>query len=124
MMQHEFETRAGLSVTVQEFEHINEVYMSSDLSKDEFCQMWVRMNRARVREYKSVQADKQKSEALKWSIVEICMKFRGACASVYESRMIDHLNKREAAAVREAGLDPEMYVWAVYGKMLAFAGLV
>lgn len=56
MTQQEFETRVKVKVSPNEFEHINEVYMNSDLNKDEFCKLWVKMNQTRV--------NKAKDEAL------------------------------------------------------------
>lgn len=47
-MQIEFENRVKMTVSTKEFDAINEVYMNSDLDKDEFCKMWVKMNAKRV----------------------------------------------------------------------------
>jgi hypothetical protein len=48
MTQQEFTQRVNVEVSNKEFEAINEVYMNSDLDKDEFCKMWVKMNKTRV----------------------------------------------------------------------------
>lgn len=48
MLQQEFEARVKVQVSYKEYESINEVYNNSDLDKDEFCKMWVRMNGERV----------------------------------------------------------------------------
>ena len=48
MTQREFETRVNMEVSSKEFDSINEVYMNCDLDKDEFCKMWVKMNKSRV----------------------------------------------------------------------------
>lgn len=42
MMQQEFEARVKKTVSYKEFLSINEVYMNSDLDKDEFCKEWVK----------------------------------------------------------------------------------
>lgn len=47
MTQIEFTQRVGIEVSAKEFEAINEVYMNSDLDKDAFCRIWVKMNKAR-----------------------------------------------------------------------------
>lgn len=52
MRQFEFEERVGMTVTSKEYEAIEMVYLFSDLDKDEFCKMWVKMNRNRVHEAK------------------------------------------------------------------------
>ena len=48
MTHIEFETRTMVAVSSKEFDAINEVYMNSDLDKDEFCKMWCKMNASRV----------------------------------------------------------------------------
>ena len=52
-----------VKVSDKEFEAINEVYMNSDLDKDEFCKMWVKMNKTRVQNAKVERMIKQKDEA-------------------------------------------------------------
>ena len=53
MTQQEFHTRVQMEVSAEEFEAINVVYMHSDLGKDEFCALWVKMNQTRVSQAKS-----------------------------------------------------------------------
>jgi hypothetical protein len=48
MTQQEFTQRTNVQVSNTEFDAIHEVYMNSDLDKDEFCKMWCKMNRSRV----------------------------------------------------------------------------
>ena len=48
MLQQEFHDRVKMSVSAEEFEAIHAVYMYSYLDKDEFCKLWVKMNRTRV----------------------------------------------------------------------------
>ena len=48
MLQQEFTKRVGLEVSAQEYAHIEQVYMASDLDKDEFCKQWVKMNKERI----------------------------------------------------------------------------
>lgn len=52
MRQFEFEERVGMTVSPKEYEAIEKVYLFSDLDKDEFCKMWVKMNKKRVQEAK------------------------------------------------------------------------
>ena len=63
MTQQEFTQRVNVEVSNSEFEAINEVYMNSDLDKDEFCKMWVKMNKTRVQNAKVERMIKQKDEA-------------------------------------------------------------
>ena len=63
MTQQEFTQRVNVEVSNKEFEAINEVYMNSDLDKDEFCKMWVKMNKTRVQNAKVELMIKAKDEA-------------------------------------------------------------
>lgn len=63
MTQQEFTQRVNVKVSNKEFEAINEVYMNSDLDKDEFCKMWVKMNKTRVQNAKVERMIKAKDEA-------------------------------------------------------------
>lgn len=48
MLQHEFESRVKIQVSAQEYAAIEQVYMASDVEKDEFCKLWAKMNRLRI----------------------------------------------------------------------------
>ena len=48
MTQVEFTNRTQVEVSAKEYAAIEEVYMNSDLDKDAFCKMWVKMNKSRV----------------------------------------------------------------------------
>jgi hypothetical protein len=63
MTQQEFTQRVNVEVSNKEFEAINEVYINSDLNKDEFCKMWVKMNKTRVQNAKVERMIKAKDEA-------------------------------------------------------------
>ena len=63
MTQQEFTHRVNVEVSNKEFEAINEVYMNSDLDKDEFCKMLVKMNKTRVQNAKVERMIKAKDEA-------------------------------------------------------------
>ena len=63
MTQQEFTNRTNVEVSYNEFNAIHEVYMSSDLDKDEFCKMWVKMNKTRVQNAKVERMIKAKDEA-------------------------------------------------------------
>lgn len=53
MLQHEFESRVGIEVSTKEYAAIEQVYMSSDVEKDEFCKLWAKMNRQRIARIKA-----------------------------------------------------------------------
>ena len=64
MTQQEFKNRTQVEVSYTEFDAIHEVYMNSDLDKDEFCKMWMKMNKTRVERAKA-QAKAEAEEAAK-----------------------------------------------------------
>ena len=64
MLQSEFTERTKVQVSDEEFEAINEVYMNSDLNKDDFCAMWCKMNRSRVDAAKATIQEQKRMENL------------------------------------------------------------
>lgn len=77
MTQQEFTQRVNVEVSNKEFEAINEVYMNSDLDKDEFCKMWVKMNKTRVKEAKVERMLKAKDEAYRDALHKLYNKTNG-----------------------------------------------
>lgn len=60
MTQQEFQERVKVTVCAEEYDAIETVYLMSDLNKDDFCKIWVQMNRSRVeREAKKAKAEKE-----------------------------------------------------------------
>ncbi|WP_308284924.1 hypothetical protein [Prevotella sp.] len=74
MTQQEFTQRAGIPVDATEYAAIETVYMNSDLDKDEFCKLWVRMNHKRVNKAKEERIAKEKEEMLKGQLFMIATK--------------------------------------------------
>ena len=74
MTQQEFTQRVNVEVSNKEFEAINEVYMNSDLDKDEFCKMWVKMNKTRVQNAKVERMIKAKDEAYRDALHKFYIK--------------------------------------------------
>lgn len=63
MTQQEFQERVKMPISAEEFEAVNHVYMLSDLNKDDFCKMWVQMNKSRVeRAIREVKANKEEAD--------------------------------------------------------------
>ena len=46
MLQKEFEDRTGMSVSAQEFDTIHEMYMSTQMDKDEFCKEYKKVGKS------------------------------------------------------------------------------
>jgi len=90
MRQFEFEERVKMHVSQKEYEAIETVYLYSDLDKDEFCKMWVKMNKSRVEraiaETKKIEKENADRERL-WDIREKMNKdFDKPAADVLGSR--------------------------------------
>ena len=65
MTKQEFFERTKVEVSNDEFEIINEFYMSCECDKDEFCKMWCKMNPVRVKNFKIERKWQQKAAAYK-----------------------------------------------------------
>ena len=63
MTKQEFTERVKVEVSDIEYNAIEMVYMHSDVDKDEFCKMWVKMNKTRVEKAKVEHMMKEKDEA-------------------------------------------------------------
>ncbi len=74
MTQQEFTKRVGMSVDATEYAAIETVYMNSDLDKDEFCKLWIKMNHRRVNKAKEERIAKEKEEMLKGQLFMIATK--------------------------------------------------
>lgn len=107
MLQSEFETRVQMRVSEAEYSHINEVYNRSDLDKDEFCKLWVKMNQERVNKArqiaKAVEADLKVREKL-WDIV---YRFGGISYEESCKLAADVLNKTQQKLIESVGIKIE-----------------
>lgn len=63
MTQQEFQERVKMTVCAEEYDAIETVYLMSDLNKDDFCKMWVQMNKSRVeRAIREAKANKEEAD--------------------------------------------------------------
>ena len=99
MTKQEFTQRTLVEVSNQEFNAINEVYMNSEVDKDEFCKMWCKMNANRVKaakvERKIQQRDKAYRTALRkfYDKTDVNDSWVSICyvkMSAYEVQAISH----------------------------------
>lgn len=108
MTKQEFEVRAKIEVTEQEYYSVIEpMYMSSDVDKDEFCAMWRKMNHKRVKLYLADQLKrKQERERkdrlfdLKWKIECLPMEKKGTLAVLF-------LTDKQMQDLKEVGIETE-----------------
>lgn len=107
MTRQEFETRVAVKVSDKEFSAINEVYMNSEVDKDEFCKMWVKMNSKRVKDAKVERIAKAKDEAYRTALYNFYEKnsdindiFTPICyikMSLYEKRALNYAGINECS---------------------------
>lgn len=77
MMQSEFQERVQMQVSPAEYATIEAVYNESDLNKDDFCKLWVKMNQTRVNKAKAEARARAEKEALRDKAWEIISKYGG-----------------------------------------------
>ena len=93
-----------MKVNFKEFEHINEVYMNSDLEKDEFCKLWVKMNQERVNKAKQLQKAIDEDMKQRDGLYDIINRNWDA---KYNSLARDEFNKTQKQLLQTVGI--EMY---------------
>lgn len=102
MTQQEFESRVSMKVSYKEFEAINEVYMNSDLDKDDFCKAWIKMNQSRVNKAKA-EAKAQAEEATKREALYNIIN--RDWSDLYQSNAAEHLSKKQRILLDEVGIN-------------------
>ena len=109
MLQSEFEARVKMQVSCEEYQSINEVYNNSEVDKDEFCAIWVKMNRTRVKRAMEKRKKAEELMALKDKVWDIYMKVR-ALPCIMDCRLaIDKLSARDIKTLSKAGYEVEKY---------------
>lgn len=107
MRQFEFEERVKMQVSQKEYEAIETVYLYSDLDKDEFCKMWVKMNKSRVEEAKEAERKRQEMDALidkTWSVYFKVKNLIDADFDKWNDFCFSYLNKKETELVEKIGM--------------------
>ena len=116
MTQQEFTTSTKVEVTADEFEAINVVYMNSDLDKDEFCNMWQKMNASRVAEAKAqrkAQAEQERIRNYKWLLIEKLSKITRRNMEI-AVRASNHLSKTAKDFLEKEGIKWDYNQWGGY----------
>lgn len=75
MTQQEFENRVNMQVSCEEYKSIEQVYCNSDVDKDEFCRLWVKMNYKRVFAAREEQKRIEGLQALNEKVWDIYYKY-------------------------------------------------
>lgn len=102
MMQSEFQERVQMQVSPAEYAAIEAVYNESDLNKDDFCKLWVKMNQTRVNKAKAEARARAEKEALKDKAWEIISKYGGVWNCQQPASKF--LKKRERAFCESIGI--------------------
>lgn len=103
MTQVEFEKRVEMTISSNEFDAINVVYMNSDLDKDEFCKMWVKMNKSRISAYKEM----EKKQELISKVLDIKAKSLCFQGEDWWKLGVEILSKKEIETLKEYGIEME-----------------
>lgn len=103
MKQVEFEKRVEMTISSNEFDAINVVYMNSDLDKDEFCKMWVKMNKSRISAYKET----LKEQELICKVLDIQAKSLCFQGEDWWKLGVEILSKKEIETLKEYGIEME-----------------
>lgn len=101
MTQQEFQTRVQLEVTSDEFYHINAVYMNSDLDKDEFCKLWVKMNQARVNKAKAAAKAAEAEQKVREGLFDIINRNHDKAYNLFAE---DYFNEAQQKRLAEVGI--------------------
>ena len=121
MLQSEFHNLTGIVVSPEEYQHIEAVYMASDMSKIAFCKSWRRMNADRIKAYQTEQKRIHQDAINRWNVGEICWRLKGCDSKVYDSPLSDHISKTEYKLLASLGFNPDQMVWAIIYKMMEYA---
>lgn len=113
MLQSEFEDRVKMKVSADEFNHINEVYMNSDLEKDEFCKEWAKMNRSRIHKAAEERKQVEERQNLEMHLCNIIEKLQWLNAVQMNLIANRFLNNTDKKYLKQAGISVESKVSAI-----------
>lgn len=105
MTQQEFESRTKVNVTANEFETINNFYMTCEADKDEFCKMWCKMNAGRVTAARLAAKEAAKKEAAREIAWQIYWNLTNCDACLAVERLTD----KEIKFLAENGISEQDY---------------
>lgn len=101
MIQQEFEERVIVKVSAKEYEAIETVYMQSDLDKDEFCKLWIKMNKSRVNQAKKDKVEEDEKEKTRTMLFELSNMPQGKDFSLLAD---NYYNKKSKKVMESVGI--------------------
>ena len=105
MTKQEFEERVEMSVSDNEFDAINIVYMSSDVDKDEFCRLWCKMNYRRIKEALWAAREEKKRQSLRAKIYGIYDAFKCSSCDFVMKYASDSFTVKEIYLLKKANIE-------------------
>jgi len=108
MTQQEFTQRTKVEVSYNEFNAIHEVYVNSDLDKDEFCKAWMNINAKRVAQAKADAKAKAEEEAKFEMLWDIIMEYGsiGTCSNEMHTELaVAILSEKQQENLESLGFD-------------------
>lgn len=108
----EFQTRVNITVTPEEYEHIEAAYMMCDLDKDAFCRLWKRNNRTFIARRKAEIAAADAMRTLKFNLGRVLDYVNRAANDVrrwYPALMPDEY----AGILATAGINVNQSAWGI-----------
>lgn len=102
MTHKEFTDRTNVQVSATEYNAIEEVYMNSDLNKDEFCKVWMQMNASRVAAAKELAKAKKQEEELRDKLFSL---YNRLGTLDYDAYAVAVLNDRQKDLIYSVGIE-------------------
>lgn len=107
MTKQEFETRVKMQVSEKEYLAIEEVYMSSDVDKDEFCKYWSKMNHKRIASAIAKEREATQLSELKDKVFAVYEAINGICWEDASKIAEEYLTKAQKKVLALAGISLE-----------------
>ena len=110
MLQNEFLERTGVQVSANEFAAIHETYLQNDLTKDEFCALWRKMNANRVKAAKESAKAQKEREKLQSACFDILCKYEAKYETFlarFELFCFEVMTEREQKTLQKIGLNTD-----------------
>lgn len=115
----EFQNRVNITVTPEEYEHIEAAYMMCDLDKDAFCRQWKRNNRTFIARRKAEIAAADALRKLKIElrpVLDYITRAINGSSRWYPAMMPDEY----VAILDRANINVNQNEWSIYSDIRDF----
>lgn len=116
MTKHEFETRTKMKISEAEFKSINDVYMMTDLDKDQFCE-WFNINSHAFRVRKIREEVEEGIKQEKKRKLEIILEYLKYTERRGERWYPAMLSDSEAETLNSAGIDVNVNIYMLIDRI-------